>query len=266
MNVMLSIFRTIFLRPSASMVFTFSRSAFDSSPRTIRPSRATTETPSTSRFVIFNATFVSSSFSLENALERIRRQPNPEPKTIPKLARWGLTQAVRSSGLSDVIGARHVIAAPIADQLTPARFQPLRADGTIAQSVLSMQLGSCRFRGRGRYRGRFRKGPERFRSPGFVGRREALHGTFHGGQSYSTTSPPADRGRRDLGAIQQRQEPSATQFQPFPVYDLTFSISPCYASACSARRSLLACPEPTRGALRRTPTLSLFRKNPLSPL
>src|SRR5258707_7457516 len=60
MNVMLSILSTIFFLPSAISDFTFSRSAFDSSPSTIRPSIATTVTPSTSRVVIFNATLISS--------------------------------------------------------------------------------------------------------------------------------------------------------------------------------------------------------------
>src|SRR5215472_7711579 len=60
-NVTLSILRTIFFFPELMRPFTFSRSALLSSPSTMRPSSATTETPSTSRLVIFNATFVSSS-------------------------------------------------------------------------------------------------------------------------------------------------------------------------------------------------------------
>src|ERR1700739_4421639 len=60
MNVTLSMFITIFFLPSAIIAFTFSRSAFDSSPSTIRPSIATTVTPSTSRVVIFNATLIYS--------------------------------------------------------------------------------------------------------------------------------------------------------------------------------------------------------------
>src|SRR5690348_735627 len=129
---MLSMFRTIFLRPSASIDFTFSRSAFDSSPRTMRPSKATTETPSTSRFVIFNATFVSSSFLAKPILESgsggnlIRSQ-----KLYQNLAARGKPNPGAAPRRSDVVGARHVIAAPIADQLAPARFEPLRADGTI---------------------------------------------------------------------------------------------------------------------------------------
>src|SRR6267378_3452696 len=60
MNVMLSMLSTIFFLPSAINAFTFSRSAFDSSPSTIRPSIAMTVTPSTSLGVIFNATLISS--------------------------------------------------------------------------------------------------------------------------------------------------------------------------------------------------------------
>src|SRR6478752_10298826 len=81
MNVMLSMFSTIFFLPSEIRLFTFSRSALLSSPRTMRPSSATTATPSTSRYVIFSATF-SSSYSLGLVVfglfftrERIRRQP-----------------------------------------------------------------------------------------------------------------------------------------------------------------------------------------------
>src|SRR2546427_8353200 len=48
--------RTIFFLPPANRLFTFSRSALLSSPSTIRPSSATTETPFTSRFVNFSAT------------------------------------------------------------------------------------------------------------------------------------------------------------------------------------------------------------------
>src|SRR5271154_4968042 len=58
---MFAIFRTIFFFPSATRDFTLSRSALLSSPSTIRPSSATTVTPSTSRVVVFNATLLSSS-------------------------------------------------------------------------------------------------------------------------------------------------------------------------------------------------------------
>src|SRR6266705_2489126 len=54
-----SIFRTIFFFPSAIKLFNFTRRALPSSPSTMRPSSATTETPPTSRLVIFKATFVS---------------------------------------------------------------------------------------------------------------------------------------------------------------------------------------------------------------
>src|SRR5260370_1303504 len=59
--LMLSMFRTICFFPSAIRLFNFSRRALLSSPSTMRPSSATTDTPFTSRFVIFKATFVSSS-------------------------------------------------------------------------------------------------------------------------------------------------------------------------------------------------------------
>src|SRR5579863_8510773 len=58
---MFSILRTIFFFPSATRDVTLSRSALLSSPSTIRPSSATTVTPSTSRVVVFNATLLSSS-------------------------------------------------------------------------------------------------------------------------------------------------------------------------------------------------------------
>src|SRR5216683_1855069 len=59
MNVTLFMFSTIFFLPSAIRLFTFSRSALLSSPSTMRPSSATTDTPSTSRFVILSAMFSS---------------------------------------------------------------------------------------------------------------------------------------------------------------------------------------------------------------
>src|SRR5467141_2906961 len=59
--LMLFIFRTICLFPSAIRLFNFSRRALLSSPGTMRPSSVTTDTPSTSRFVIFKPTFLSSS-------------------------------------------------------------------------------------------------------------------------------------------------------------------------------------------------------------
>src|ERR1700676_1656510 len=120
MNVMLSMFRTIFFFPSAIKLFTFSRRALLSSPRTMRPSSATTDTPSTSRFVIFNATFVSSSSSSYSSS-------------------FGSGTGGNRAGphsLSVIVRAGHVIAADWANQLASPRFQPLGADGTIQQSVL----------------------------------------------------------------------------------------------------------------------------------
>jgi hypothetical protein len=43
----------------ASMLFSFSRRELLSSPRTMRPSNVTTDTPSTSLFVIFIVTIIS---------------------------------------------------------------------------------------------------------------------------------------------------------------------------------------------------------------
>src|SRR6266852_1488500 len=50
--------RTSFFLPSPRRPFTFSRRATVSSPSTMRPSKASTATPSTSRFAIFRAMFV----------------------------------------------------------------------------------------------------------------------------------------------------------------------------------------------------------------
>src|SRR5258708_29910227 len=113
MNVMLSIFRTIFFFPPASKLFTFSRSALLSSPSTIRPSSATTDTPSTSRFVIFNATLFSSSLESSSG-----GNPGRAPQSI-----------------SIIVRAGHVISAVRTHQFTSPRFQPLRADGTIRRSI-----------------------------------------------------------------------------------------------------------------------------------
>src|SRR5215470_2390504 len=160
MNVTLSMFSTIFFLPSAKRLFTFSRSAFDSSPRTMRPSRATTDTPSTSRFVIFNATFVSSSFfgkphsGKKSGGNQFRSRTAYQSSREPPLSRSLLGAAIAFGDQSlvtaheslNVIRAGHVVAAQIADQLAPARFQPLRAHGTIARSVLSPQPGRSRLR------------------------------------------------------------------------------------------------------------------------
>src|SRR5438034_8289930 len=56
---MLFIFRTIFFFPSATSFCNSSRRASPSAPSTTRPSSASTDAPSTSRFVIFNAMLIS---------------------------------------------------------------------------------------------------------------------------------------------------------------------------------------------------------------
>src|SRR5713101_470226 len=61
MYVMLAMFRTIFFFPSAIRLFSFSRRELLSSPRTIRPSNVTTDTPSTSLFVILTVMLFPSS-------------------------------------------------------------------------------------------------------------------------------------------------------------------------------------------------------------
>src|ERR1700676_5478356 len=113
MKVTLSMFRTIFFFASAINDLIFSRSALLSSPSTMRPSSATTDTPSTSRVVIFKATLFSSSSEKDPAATR--------------------AGALKNSLI--VVRARHVIAADGTDQLAAARFQALRADGTKPRSV-----------------------------------------------------------------------------------------------------------------------------------
>src|SRR5579862_3205464 len=121
MNVMLSMFSTIFFLPSASRLFTFSRSALLSSPRTMRPSSATTDTPSTSRFVIFNATFVSS-------------------YEIGAAAGSNLAEAAQLTSI--VVRAGHVISADRADQLAAPGREPLRANRAIPGSILVRRGGN----------------------------------------------------------------------------------------------------------------------------
>src|SRR5580692_7768904 len=114
---MLSMLRTIFFLPSASSPFTFSRSALLSSPRTMRPSSATTDTPSTSRFVIFNATFVSSSNYRSTYWKRFR------------------ATGLRPHSLSVIVRAGHVISADQANQLAAPGLEPLRANRAIPGNV-----------------------------------------------------------------------------------------------------------------------------------
>src|ERR1700704_3968342 len=106
-------FRTIFFLPSVIRDLIFSRSALPSSPNTMRPSSATTDTPSTSRVVIFKATLFSSSSEKGTGGNSGRNLKKPLV----------------------VVRARHVIAANGTNQLATARFQTLRADGTKPRSV-----------------------------------------------------------------------------------------------------------------------------------
>src|ERR1700733_3443351 len=120
MNVILSMFSTIFFLPSASRLLTFSRRALLSSPNTMRPSSATTDTPSTSRFVIFNATFVSS-YEIEAA------------------AGSNLAEAAQLTSI--VVRAGHVISADRADQLAAPGRKPLRANRAIPGRVFVRRGG-----------------------------------------------------------------------------------------------------------------------------
>src|SRR6201999_4049804 len=124
MNVMLSMFSTIFFLPSASKLFTFSRSALLSSPRPSPPSSATTDTPSTSRFVIFNATFVSS-------------------YEIGAAADSNLAEAAQLTSI--VVRAGHVISADRTNQLAAPGRQPLRANRAIPGSIF-VRRGGILFR------------------------------------------------------------------------------------------------------------------------
>src|SRR5713226_1097331 len=129
---MLSILRTIFFFPSAIKLFTFSRKALLSSPSTMRPSSATTDTPSTSRFVIFKATLFSSSSESGSG-----GNPGRSPKAYQNMDDPGAMNRNRRPGGGQIAGrliivrAGHVIAAHGTDQLAAPGLQPLRADGTV---------------------------------------------------------------------------------------------------------------------------------------
>src|SRR5580693_241128 len=111
--------RTIFFWPEASSDFTFSRSALLSSPSTMRPSIATTTTPSTTRSVIFSATVYPPDLSFLVNLNFQRREKSP----------------------SVIVRARQVIPALPANELATHRFQPLRTcraetDGLVRSALL----------------------------------------------------------------------------------------------------------------------------------
>src|ERR1700687_5480431 len=95
--------RMTFFWPEASSDFTFSRSAVLSSPSTMRPSMATTATPSTTRSVIFSATIFPPDLSLFVNLNFQRREKRA----------------------SIIVRARQVIPALSANQLATLRLEPL---------------------------------------------------------------------------------------------------------------------------------------------
>src|SRR5580700_6913791 len=108
------ILRTICFWPEANSDFTFSRSAVLSSPSTIRPSIATTATPSTTRSVIFSATLHPPHLSFVENLSLIRRD---RPASI-------------------VVRAGQIISALAANKLAAPRLQPFGTNGTEADGVL----------------------------------------------------------------------------------------------------------------------------------
>src|SRR6266571_2224047 len=105
--------RTIFFLPPAKRLFTFSRSALLSSPSTIRPSSATTETLFTSRFVNFSATL------------------HPPQNQTP---RRPAAQEASRGWISVKIRARHIIPAQRTNQLAAPGLQRLRAVRAITRS------------------------------------------------------------------------------------------------------------------------------------
>src|SRR5438309_287503 len=143
MKVTLSIFRTIFHHHSTSRHLIYSRKALLSSPSTMRPSSATTATPSTSRFVIFKATLVP-----------------PHRKTVPVATRAGAVKLIKKGCSLErcivnrrpgngqitrrliVVRAGHVIAANRTDQLTATGLQPLRANGTVPRRIFGRRGGT----------------------------------------------------------------------------------------------------------------------------
>src|ERR1700737_4465874 len=143
MKVMLSILRTIFFFPSAIRLLTFSRKALLSSPSTIRPSSATTDTPSTSRLVIFKATLFSSSLEAVPAATRGRSRQAYQNMNDPGAKnrnRRPCSGQIKARLI--IVRAGHVIAAHGTNQLAAPRHQPLRADGTIPRRIFSTSDGT----------------------------------------------------------------------------------------------------------------------------
>src|ERR1700722_11844470 len=209
MNVMLSMFSTIFFLPSASRPFTFSRRALLSSPNTMRPSSATTDTPSTSRFVIFNATFVSS-------------------YEIGAAAGSNLAEAAQLTSI--VVRAGHVISADRADQLAAPGRQPLRANRAIPGSILVRRGGNIfrlpcdriRFLATGRRLQRDRCIRPRWDPSIFRGNRSCpfFRGTFHGPKVIA--QPNA--GEKRVGRVGGWAEEAAVLLRPTPVESVTVPV------------------------------------------
>src|SRR6266852_7608912 len=143
MNVTLSMFKTIFFFPAAIKLFTFSCSALLSSPRTMRPSSATTDTPSTSRFVIFKATLFSSSSESGSGGNPGRSRQAYQNMNDPGGKNRNRRQCSgQITARLIIVRAGHVIAAHGTDQFAAPRLQPLRADGTIPRRIFGRRGGT----------------------------------------------------------------------------------------------------------------------------
>src|ERR1700691_2400327 len=106
--------RTIFFWPDANSDFIFSRSAVLSSPSTMRPSIATTSTPSTTRSVIFNATVYPPGV---NVFENLK------------------FECLKKASI--IVRAGQVVTALLTNQLAPFRLQPLGTNRAITHGVLN---------------------------------------------------------------------------------------------------------------------------------
>src|SRR6267154_2601873 len=143
MNVTLSMLRTIFFFPSAISDLTFSRRALLSSPRTIRPSSATTDTPFTSRYVIFKATLFSSSSESGSGGNPGRSRKAYQNRDDPGAKNRNQTPGSgQIKGRLIIVRAGHIVAAHGTDQLAAPRLQPLRADGTIPRRIFGASDGT----------------------------------------------------------------------------------------------------------------------------
>src|SRR6266849_10877531 len=131
-------FSTICFLLAASRVLTLSRSAVLSSPSTMRPSSATTATPSTSRLVIFSATFKPPPSDIpESGLPLLPGPAGALPgyRPVPVKAR----RLVK-------VRAGHEITAHRAKQLTAPRLKLPRASRAVARHVHHSRLQSTKIR------------------------------------------------------------------------------------------------------------------------